>query len=84
MPLICTVEPIRYFRNCNPKTYCTLLGECVIYFAPHVPDGFVSEDISRDVVLRYAEKQPATDGEIDFAAAMKIRETYFNQNEGQN
>lgn len=66
-------EPVRYFRNCNPASYCTLQGDCVTYFAPHVPNGFVSEDITREVVLKYAEKQPALDGEIDHEAAMKIR-----------
>lgn len=31
-------DAIRYFRNCNPESYCTLEGDRVTYFAPHVPD----------------------------------------------
>lgn len=66
-------DSIRYFRNCNPLSYCTLQGDCVTYFAPHVPQGFLSVDITPDVLFRYAEKQPDLDGEIDADYVEKIR-----------
>jgi hypothetical protein len=64
---------VRYFRNCNPASYCALQGDRVTYFAPHVPQGFVSDDITPSVIFRYAEKQPHLDGEIDIERVEKIR-----------
>lgn len=68
-------EPVRYFRNCRQDSYCTLQGETVLYFTPDHHDGFdTSEDITRAVVLKYAEKQPHLDGEITLKEVDKIRQ----------
>lgn len=67
-------EPVRYYRNCRPDTYCTLQDEKVLYFTPEHPQGFdTSENITRAVVLKYAEKQPHLDGEITPQQANDIR-----------
>lgn len=71
-------EPVRYFRNCRPGTYCTLQGETVLYFTPEYPDGFdTSDTITRAVVLKYAGT--ALNGEIMPEAVSKIRAAWATE-----
>lgn len=67
-------EPVRYFRNCEPTSYCMLVGDQVTYFSHNVPDGYPSSDITRSVVLAYAQKQPHLDGEISLERVNEIRQ----------